>query len=93
MTKGLFRMWRLKPETAEEIEQTQTITGMRKRIREGSLFDPIVNQSLRSAEMQGLNGEETFVLLAYHALIAKEEIQLAYTEHFNICPVKLSPQL
>jgi hypothetical protein len=76
---------RVKAITAEEIEQIGSIAGIRKRILEARRFDPIVNQVFKAAEMAGLSGEETFVMLAYHALVSHEDVAAAYRDHLNSC--------
>ena len=75
---------RIKAQTAEEIEQIQTPAGIRKRLFEAQYYDPIVHSVLRLAQMQDLSGEDTFALLAYHALVAKEEGQLREIERLNM---------
>jgi hypothetical protein len=66
---------RIKADTAEEIEEIQTIAGIKRRIRHSTLSDPLVAQVFRFAERQNLSEEEMYVLLAYHALVAKETLE------------------
>jgi hypothetical protein len=76
---------RIKAVTSEEIEQISSIAGMRKRIFEARNFDPIVNQVFKAAQLAGLSGEETFAMLAYHALVAHENVADSYRDHMNSC--------
>jgi hypothetical protein len=63
----------IKAETAEEIEQIQTIAGLRRRIFEMRQHDPLVRRVLDISMVEGLNTEETFARLSYFALVAKDE--------------------
>jgi hypothetical protein len=35
--------------------------------------------------LAGLSGEETFAMLAYHALVAHENVADSYRDHMNSC--------
>jgi hypothetical protein len=77
---------RLKAETAEEIEEIQTIAGIKGRICRSRWFDPLIAQVFRLAERQNLSEEETYVLLAYHALVAKETIEKDLLNRLRLSP-------
>lgn len=49
------------------------IDGMRRAIENGRRDSALIHQCLMSAEVNGLRGEDKYVLLAYHALILLEE--------------------
>lgn len=65
----------LKAQTAKELEEIQTPNGVRKRILEASFHDPLIRRVLDIARIEGWSGEDTFALLAYHALVAKQELE------------------
>ena len=50
------------------------IGAMRKAILYGQRDSGLINRCLRIAEANGLSGEETYVVLAYHALCQMEEL-------------------
>lgn len=75
----------IKAETAEEIEQVQTLAGLRKRIFEYSRHDPLIRRVMDLAMMHGLNTEEMFARLAYAALCAKDETEARFLEHMQTC--------
>lgn len=77
-----------KPETAEDIKSQATLDGMRKAIEIGSRDSNLIRQCLDTARYGGLNGEDTYVLLAYQALLALETYY-QHTQKF----VQLSPVL
>jgi hypothetical protein len=77
---------KIKAETAEELEQVQTIAGMRSRIVGAQLFDPLVKQVFRIAKITNLGGEDTYTLMAYHSLVAKESLQQQLVEHIQRMP-------
>lgn len=78
--------WKLEVRTAEELEEIQTATGVRKRLALASRNMPLITQVLRMAEYQGLSGEDTYVYLAYHALVSLEKSQQAYIDYVNRTP-------
>lgn len=61
--------------TAEEIEQAKTPSGMRQRIFYAAYSDPLIGRVLDLARRNGLSGEDTYVLLAYHALCVKQRYE------------------
>ncbi len=50
-----------------------TCDEMRKAIFEGQRDSSIIHNALMSADYNGMNGEDRYTLLAYHALIALEK--------------------
>jgi len=74
----------IKAETAEEIEQVQTVVGLRKRIFEFSRHDPLVRRVMDLAMLNGLDTEEMFARLAYAALVAKDAAEDQLLEHAQI---------
>jgi hypothetical protein len=82
-------MWSDKPieaRTAEEIEQIQTPNGIRQRIHEARLHDPLVRRVFDLASRQGLSGEDLYAILAYHALVAKQRLEQHVVEDYMTRP-------
>jgi hypothetical protein len=67
-----MRMGIAKPKTAEQINVESEINGMRLAILKGSRDSPLIRSCLDIARYAGLSGEDTFALLAYHALVQLE---------------------
>jgi hypothetical protein len=64
-----------RPETSEQqIEIQADISAMRRAIARARRESSLINRSLQVAEIQGLSGEETYVLIAYNALIQLQEM-------------------
>ena len=62
------------PETPDEIgAQPNAVDVMRRRIEEASHESAMIANVLRMARFQGMSGEDTYVLLAYHALRLLED--------------------
>lgn len=76
-----------KPETIEETERQATLDGMRAAIEEAQRDSVIIQSCLNQARYQGLNGEDTYTLLAYHALVAVEEHYQLSLKVFNLMPI------
>lgn len=64
----------------EQMKIAADIGAMRKAIMFGQRDSSIINRCLRIAEANGLSGEETYVLLAYHALCSLEDAWLFQTK-------------
>jgi hypothetical protein len=63
-----------RPATIEDQMKIQADIGaMRKAITFGQRDSALIQQCLRVAEANGLSGEETYVVLAYHALCQLED--------------------
>jgi hypothetical protein len=76
----------IEPQTAEEIEQIKTPNGIRQRINEARRYDPLVRQVFDLAYQQGLSGEDLYTLLAYHALVTKQKLELHIVENYMVRP-------
>jgi hypothetical protein len=76
-----------KPETAEEIQQQNTIRGMRIAILEAQRDSPLIRQALITAECAGLSGEDTFTLLAYYALLSLEDHAQRHSNLLRLMPI------
>ena len=86
----MWNVQRIKAETAEEIEQIQTPTGIRKRLWEvGYRNDPIVSRIFDLARHEGLSGEDTYTLLAYYALADRERLEQLLVDFYNSKPPEL----
>jgi hypothetical protein len=82
-----MRLGIAKPKTAEQINVEADINGMRLAILKGSRDSALIRSCLDTARYAGLSGEDTYALLAYHALIHLEH-------HFQMTMerVKLDPK-
>jgi len=76
-----------KPETAEEVERHATLDGMRKAIWEAYRDSPVIRMGLETARYNGLNGEDTYTLLAYHALRQLEDHARRHSDLLRLMPV------
>lgn len=79
-------MWhdrKLKAETAEELEQIRTPNGIRQRLLEASRYDPLVRRVFDLAVREGLSGEDIYTLLAYHAIVQKQELEQLILDDLN----------
>jgi hypothetical protein len=75
------------PRTAEEVNQQATLNGMREAIWKAMRDSPVIRSCLETARYNGLNGEDTYTMLAYHALIALENHWQRHSELLNLMPV------
>jgi hypothetical protein len=69
------------PETPTEVEEATTVAGMRRIINRASRESSIVCACFEKAWIQGMTSEETYVTLAYHALIS---LQKAVEENIHL---------
>jgi hypothetical protein len=70
---GATTVWLTKPEAPRDAEE---LAVMRRAIEEdGAREDSLVNQCLGAARAGGLSDEDTYVFLAYQALLRLEETQ------------------
>jgi hypothetical protein len=76
-----------RPETAKETQAQATLEGMRAAIERGSFDSSLIRQCLDTARIQGLNGEDTYTLLAYHALLAVEDFYRRCNEMISLSPI------
>ena len=82
--EGTTTVWLVKPQAPQDAE---TVALMRRAIehdgaREGSL----VGECLDAARARGLSGEETYVFLAYQALLRLEETHQRHVYLSDIAP-------
>ncbi len=63
-----------------------TTDEMRRAIREASRHSALIKNSLESGRYNGLSGEDTYVLLAYHALIELERHWQMNMKHASMLP-------
>lgn len=68
------------PQSKAEIEEQSAIPGMRAAIHGGRFDSALINQCLETAARMGLNGEDTYTLMAYYALIALERTSINLSE-------------
>jgi hypothetical protein len=78
-------VWLVKPEAPEDSER---VAAMRRAIeqdggREGSL----AGECLEAARARGLSGEETYLFLAYEALLRLEETQQRHIYLSEVAPL------
>ena len=70
-----IKMGLKRPASVEDQMKIQADIGaMRKAILYGQRDSSLIRQCLRIAEANGLSGEETYVMLAYHALCQMEDL-------------------
>lgn len=73
MTFPNMRMGLEQPKALEEQLKIQSdVSAMRKAITFGQRDSSLINRCMQVAAHNGLSGEETYVLLAYHALVQLE---------------------
>lgn len=78
--------WKLKPESAEDVKDAETIQGKRKRLNEGARFDPLIRHIMDSAYYLGLSGEDTMTLLAYEVFLRYEQMRDLNLENAMLSP-------
>lgn len=78
-----------KPETAKETEdQLGSIDGMRRAITHAGYRDSaLIHQCMMTADVQGMSGEDRYVLLAYHALRQLEDIWQQHSDAMSKIPM------
>jgi len=82
----MYGDWKLRPETAADVDQESTIQGKRQRIYRYSRENSMVRCVLRAAESMGLSGEDTMTWLAYEALKRVEHMEEITLEYINTHP-------
>lgn len=70
----------------EPLAEATTPTKMRAAIEQASMHSPIVRQSLDAARYAGMSTEDTYTLLAYHALQALLATQRRALELQQLAP-------
>jgi hypothetical protein len=68
-----IRLGLTRPRTAEATQRESELNGMRQAIFKGSYDSHLIRNCLEKARHCGLSGEDTYVLLAYTALLQLEE--------------------
>lgn len=76
----------LKPETEQEKKDAETINGKRQRIRTHQYHDMLTANIMDRARYEGLSGEDTYVMLAYAALLDRERLQAVISEYVLTTP-------
>lgn len=84
---GRLQMGLRQPQTEEDAKTEATINGMRKAIIKAQRDSPLIRNVLNAAWYQGLRGEDTYVLLAYHALQMLEDHYQRNMEFIKLMPV------
>lgn len=79
---------KLKPETAEEVKEVETVEGMRKRIMDYARDDSMTNYVLQHAHHRGLSGDDTMTILAYQALLERESFREMVLEFHDVSITK-----
>jgi len=69
------RGFSLNPKTAEDVNQEETIQGMRQRLYRYQREHPLVKTVMDSAHYKGLSGEDAMTWLAYEAMKRLEFIE------------------
>lgn len=69
------RGFSLNPQTAEDVNQEETIQGMRQRLFRYQRENPLVKTVMDAAHYKGLSGEDTMTWLAYEAIKRLEFIE------------------
>lgn len=82
-----MQMGIVEPKTAEEIRRQATLEGMRAEIWKAMYDSPIIRACLESARHHGLSGEDTYTMLAYHALRSLEDHYQRRVELLCLMPV------
>lgn len=78
----------LKPESQEDVKLAETINGKRALIRRYGWHDNLVHRILTLAEREGWSGEDTMTMIAYHALLEREEMREMLVNHAMTTPAK-----
>lgn len=77
-------VWLEKPTVPKDRE---SVARMRRAIEEDAPRQSLIAECLNSARTIGLSGEDTYVFLAYHALLRLEEIHQSHIYLSDIAPV------
>ena len=64
-----------------------TCDDMRREIERGSRDSHIIRQCLESARYLGMSGEDTYVQLAYHALLELERVHKELCKCINLTSI------
>jgi hypothetical protein len=81
---GTTTVWLVKPEAPQDAE---SVAVMRRAIeQDGSREGSLIGECLDAARARGLSGEETYVFLAYQALLRLEETHQRHIYLSDIVP-------
>lgn len=80
---------RIKPETAEEVQECATPEGIRRRFNRAAYRSghPLVRAVFQMADARGLSGEDKYTILAFEVLK-----QLEHLEEINLEAAMLDPK-
>ena|SRR5579859_1836434 len=73
----------------KEQEEQSTADGMRAAIFRGSHVSHLIRSLLDEARFRGFSGEDTYVLLAYHALQRLEDYHQSLTSFIQLSPMPI----
>lgn len=76
-----------RPPLDEQLKIQANPDAMRKAIEHGRLNSALIQSCLTSARYAGLSGEDKYVTLAYHALLALEDAHKQLTKALSCMPV------
>lgn len=62
------------PVSLEDIKDAETVEGMRRAIHRAARDSALINAVLQARNHGGMSGEDTYVMLAYHALLHLEQM-------------------
>jgi hypothetical protein len=77
-------VWLVKPAAPKDRE---SVARMRRAIEEDAPRRSLIKECLKAARAIGLSGEDTYVFLAYHALLQIEEMDQSHIYLSDIAPV------
>ncbi len=78
---------KLKPANDVERKEAETVEGMRKRIRKYARDDALVHSILETGRWNGLSGDDTMTMLAYYALLEREQFRDMVLEQTMLNPM------
>jgi hypothetical protein len=82
--EAITTVWLVRPEAPQD---TQGVAAMRRAIeQDGARDGSLVGECLEAARARGLSGEETYVFLAYQALLRLAETHQRHIYLSNIAP-------
>src|SRR6267378_324054 len=82
--EGTTTVWLVKPEAPQDAE---SVAVMRRSIeKDGAREGSLIGECLDAARARGLSGEETYVFLAYQALLRLEETHQRHIYLSDIAP-------
>jgi hypothetical protein len=86
--EGTTTVWLVKPEAPQDAE---SVAVMRRAIeQDGAREGSLIGECLDAARARGLSGEETYVFLAYQALLRLEETHQRHIYLSDIAPLYMA---